>query len=75
MNSIQNLLDINGINTKRIKELINLKTFTCKDIEELEGIVNELIPYISFLKYLFTNPLIPFDNIIFDSHEDSKEEN
>jgi hypothetical protein len=52
MKNVQNLLDINEINTSRIKELIDLDTFTSKDIAELEQIVNKLISYISLLKYL-----------------------
>ena len=50
MESLQNLSKINGVDSERIKVLMDLNTFTSNDMEELEDLLNNFSKYISFLK-------------------------
>src|ERR1700755_308615 len=55
MGSFQNLSKINGVDIDRLKNLIDQKTFTGKDIKEFKGILDRLIGYINLLNILENN--------------------
>lgn len=50
MESITNLLEIIGVNTDKIRDLIVLDTLTNNNIDEIENILNIFINYKTFLK-------------------------